>query len=145
MAVNAGLTNSSIHRLSNTWEQLGEKEMALKEPINELIATASNSRNFREAMNNNYASGKNCSPYVGIYLRDLVFLDDGNPTFIDNKINFLKCIQTYNIMFQIIRFQGREYRINPNPNIIKEIMSHKVIDEDSLYKMSLSVQARKTN
>jgi len=143
MAVNSGLNTSSIHRLSNLWELIGEKELAVKEPINELIATSGNSKNFRDAMNTNYNTGKNCSPYVGIYLRDLVFLDDGNPTFMDGKINFMKCIQTYNIYHQVLRFQGREYRFTPNTAFIKEILNYKVVDDETMYKISLQVQPRK--
>ena len=32
-----------------------------------------------------------CVPYIGIYLSDLTFIEDGNPEFLDeNLINFQK-------------------------------------------------------
>lgn len=144
MAVYSALTNSAVHRLSNTWEGMDEKSISTKDAINEFISTQGNSKNFREAMNQNYTSGKPCAPYMGIYLKDLVFLDDGQPTYLDNKINYLKCMQTYNIMFQILRFQTREYKIAQNPVIVREITNFKNVDDDSLYKMSLQVQPRKS-
>ncbi|KAF0982441.1 hypothetical protein FDP41_011371 [Naegleria fowleri] len=145
MAIMGVLGGTSIHRLSNLWEEMDEKTLEIQQQCAELASTKGNNKNFRMAMNECYSSGKLSSPYIGIYLRDLVFTDDGNPTIMDGKINFSKCINTYNVMHQILRFQGRPFDIEPNTDFIREMVAFndKEKSEDYLYELSLQVQPRK--
>ena len=113
-----------------------------QQKVKSLAASSGNSKAFREAMKTNYLKGYRCAPFVAIFYRDIVFLDDGNPNHLEDKINFLKCVNMYNTMFQILRFQGRFYNITPNPDFIREVLSFNVIEEDTLYEMSLERQPR---
>jgi son of sevenless len=142
-AVNSALSGSAIHRLNNTWEQIEEKEIQERTKVDELISTRGNFKNLRNTMSNCYDSGKECSPFIGILLKDLVFFDDGNPKLVDGKINFNKCIGFFSIMKNILRFQKRDFNIIPNPKIIKSIVEFKPMDEKILYNMSLQLQPRK--
>ncbi len=143
MAVNAGLTNSAVHRLSATFDEVDDKTTKERDPINDLVNPQGNSKNMRAAMNNCYTNNLQCAPYIGIYLRDIVFCDDGNPTFVDGRINFMKCIQLYNIMYQVLKFQNRDYRITPDAAFISVINSFKKLDDNELFNMSLKIQPRK--
>ncbi|KAL0482849.1 hypothetical protein AKO1_014141 [Acrasis kona] len=144
-AVNAALGNAGVFRLTQTWELVEE---SLKNDITKIkdgiSSPKGNSRNFREAMRKAYIQGLNCSPFVAIYFRDLVFLDDGNPNIIEDKINFLKCINIYNTMATITRFQGRNYSFTRNSNIIKDILYHHEVSDDDLYNYSLNIQPKKS-
>lgn len=63
-------------------------------------------------MQNCYKNQVACCPYIGIFLTDLIFVDDSNQTFVDGKINFMKCIMTYKIMEKIIRFQPIPFKVS---------------------------------
>ncbi|EFC47370.1 rasGEF domain-containing protein [Naegleria gruberi] len=145
MAIIGALGSTPVHRLSKVWDEMDEKLNEVQNACNELSSPKGNSKNFRMAMNECFTNGKPCCPYIGIYLRDLVFTDDGNPTIMDGKINFSKCINTYNVMYQILRFQGRPYEIEPNNDFIKEMISfnEKERSEEELYELSLQIQPRK--
>jgi len=145
MAVIGGLGGTPIHRLSQTWDEIDERSLQIRQQCNELSSSKGNSKAFRVAMNDCYTSGKPCAPYIGIYLRDLVFTDDGNPTIMDGKINFSKCTNTYNVMHQVLRFRGRPYDIDPNKEFIQEMLDfdEKKVNENYLHDLSLQVQPRK--
>ena len=42
-----------------------------------------------------------CIPYVGLVLQDLTFVHIGNPDTFDNKVNFAKRWQQFNILVNI--------------------------------------------
>lgn len=142
MAIDSGLSSGPVYRLTMTWDEMDEKVMQKREPIADLTSTSDNYKKFRAAMQQAYERGEPCVPYSGIYLRDLVFTDDGNPAFIDGKINFNKCIQTYNIIDLVLRFQKREFTFTENVMIQSEIYNHQDYSKDELYEMSISIQGR---
>lgn len=148
MAVSGGLTNTSVHRLTNTWDSLDDKTQKLWEKMISLVSHTQNSKALRLRMKELYDTGKPCCPFAGVYLKDLVFVDDGNPTFIDGKIHFTKCAQQYNMMHQVLRFQNREYNTSiinePCMDHVADLLSHEIIDDKVLYRMSLDVQPRKS-
>eukprot|EP00817_Percolomonadidae_sp_ATCC50343_P007502 CAMPEP_0117419548 /NCGR_PEP_ID=MMETSP0758-20121206/1083_1 /TAXON_ID=63605 /ORGANISM="Percolomonas cosmopolitus, Strain AE-1 (ATCC 50343)" /LENGTH=125 /DNA_ID=CAMNT_0005200669 /DNA_START=1119 /DNA_END=1492 /DNA_ORIENTATION=+ len=123
MAVYSGLNGASVYRLSHTWDDLDPATLELRSEMEEFLTSRSNARPMRMAMDEAYVKGEPCAPYAGIYLRDIVFTEDGVPTFIDSKINFGKCALLYNIYHDILRFQGRDYNISPISSIIDEISS----------------------
>ena len=43
-----------------------------------------------------------CIPYVGLVLQDLTFVQIGNPDTFDNKVNFAKRWQQFNILVSLI-------------------------------------------
>jgi hypothetical protein len=146
LALNAGMNNSAVHRLSHTWLQVSEKIQELRKKVVEVISSQNNSTNFkqlRSLMNKLYERGVPCSPYLGIYLRDLVFTEDANATYVDGKINMQKFIITYNTMHQVLRFQGRDYQFStPSTAFMREINSFKIVNDDTLFDMSLKTQPK---
>jgi son of sevenless-like protein len=111
LAVQSGLNSSAVYRLTDAWEQISENHTLRRDAAVKLLSSENNSKRMRETMNKVYEKGEPCSPYIGIFLRDLVYTEDGNPTYIDGRINFLKCITTHALMHQILRFQNRNYNV----------------------------------
>ncbi len=50
--------------------------------------------------------------FIGVYLRDLVFIEEGNNTITDNGlINFEKLMMIGKLICEVQRFQKEEYRL----------------------------------
>ena len=52
-------------------------------------------------------------PYLGMYLTDLTFIDDGNPDTVDGKINWNKRELTYRVLSEIELYQQVPYNFPP--------------------------------
>ena len=51
------------------------------------MTAESSYKNYREYLANSSYPG---IPYMGVYLIDLTYMEDGNPDMIENRINYLK-------------------------------------------------------
>jgi hypothetical protein len=145
LAVHSGLSSASVYRLQEAWDGISENHTLRRDAASKLLSSENNSKRLREMMNKVYEKSEPCSPYIGIFLRDLVYVDDGNPTFIDGRINFLKCISTHALMHQILRFQERNYKLTPKTALLDEIDSCSDLDQDKLYEISLQVLPKVVN
>ncbi|EFC50241.1 rasGEF domain-containing protein [Naegleria gruberi] len=143
MAIYSSLGTSSVSRLVDTWSLLEEKTQKQYEDICKFCSQDINYKSMRDATDKCFVEGEPATPYIGIYLKDFLFADDGNPTLVDGKLNFYKAISQYAIMYNILRFQDRDYEIIPKEEIQAAIDSYKPRGEDELYNMSLKIQPRK--
>lgn len=84
----AAFTNSAVFRLRKTWEKLPKSVKATVEALQSLVSTDSRFRNMREAINR---CDPPSIPYVGMYLTDLSFIEEGTPNVSpDGLLNFSK-------------------------------------------------------
>jgi len=75
MEITAGLQLSSIFRLKRTWETVSKRDMALLQELQELMNPSSNWRRFRTELK---LCNPPCVPYLGMFLTDLTYVEDGN-------------------------------------------------------------------
>jgi len=140
-AVNSGLNQIAVHRLKHTHGSLKPDVAFLHKDILKLIATDANFRSYRE-----YLSGCTTAiPYLGVCLKDLTFIEDGNPKFLDGMVNFMRCIHIYNVQYFIRRFQlSSDYsHLTGNREVIAYLNSFREpVDERKLYAMSLKREPR---
>ncbi len=82
-------------------------------------------------------------PYLGIYLMDLLFVDEGNSDIVqDNLINFEKRRLVYQSLTKIEESQKIGYNFTPVTEIEKLITSLPQLDEKQMYKKSLECEPR---
>merc|ERR1712137_1103284 len=105
VAIIAAMNNSAIDRLRITWDTLGRPTYLVKEA-------------FAALLHDNYSAYRKelkeitppCIPFLGMFLTDLTFLEDGNPNFVDHdKVNYSKFVKISNTVQQIINFQEFSY------------------------------------
>lgn len=65
-------------------------------------------KNYKILREEYLSSEPPCIPFIGIFLTDLTFIEEGNPTTINNLINFQKFRLIYEVIDNIKRFQGNE-------------------------------------
>ena len=101
---------------------------------------------------NNYASYKKflltqippIVPYLGVFLRDLTFLEVGNPTYLDEEetvVNYDKFRMMAVVFQELITYQQVPFAAQPLEPIRKAFLSTlPALDEDTLYEKSVSLE-----
>lgn len=142
MEIIAGLHMSSIQRLKKTWKALSSKYTAIFEEITQFIATEGNYRNYRNALSKVELPA---TPYLGVFLRDLTFIEDGNPDFVEDDafLNFEKMRMLAGVLSTVAKYQQVAYNFEPVPVIQEYIISGTAVNlnDAALHKYSLLCEA----
>uniref|UniRef100_A0A8C4FAH7 Rap guanine nucleotide exchange factor (GEF) 3 n=1 Tax=Dicentrarchus labrax TaxID=13489 RepID=A0A8C4FAH7_DICLA len=86
-AVMFGLSNSAVHRLYKTWERIPSKTKRIYCAYERLMDPSRNHRAYRLAV------AKLSPPYIPfmpLLLKDMTFINDGNPNYVEKLVNFEK-------------------------------------------------------
>lgn len=119
MAICAGLHQSSIQRLKKTWKSLDKKYTSALDALMEIMDNKNNFKNYRDLI----AKRPKNEPmigYMGLVLKDLTFMEDGNPNKEEDMYNFDKFRMISDVISEVIRWQKMKY----NFLAIKEIQDY---------------------
>ncbi|XP_057645481.1 ras-specific guanine nucleotide-releasing factor 2 isoform X2 [Chionomys nivalis] len=151
LEITAALNRSAIYRLKKTWAKVSKQTKALMEKLQKTVSSEGRFKNLRETLkkNKNHSSWP-CScnppavPYLGMYLTDLAFIEEGTPNFTEEGlVNFSKMRMISHIIREIRQFQQTAYRIDQQPKVIQYLLDKAlIIDEDTLYELSLKIEPR---
>lgn len=87
-----------------------------------------------------------CLQYLGVYLTDLTFIEDGIPSIIKKSalINFAKRAKTAEVIRDIQQYQNVPYPLQPVPELQEYILSNMSAagDVHEMYEKSLQVEPR---
>jgi len=136
----SGLQNAAVHRLKKTWEMIGTRERKEYERMLELVSRNNNYRAIRRAI---LDVKPPCIPYIGVFLTDLTFIEDGNPDFLNNKINFIKRRKLALLIRDIQTYQQTPYKLHHLPQLQEQLKAMQPLAEDQLYDKSLIIEPRK--
>ena len=150
MAILAGLSMSPIHRLARTKDHLASKIKNMHSTLDEVMTSSRNFAKYREYLATIRHSPP-CIPFLGLYLTDLTFIEDGTPDFMkgtSDMINFSKRMKTAEIILEIQHYQNTLHNFQVVEELqffIKSGLSDVAsLSEDDLYQMSLTVEAKET-
>ncbi|XP_055481496.1 ras-specific guanine nucleotide-releasing factor 2 isoform X3 [Psammomys obesus] len=141
LEITSALNRSAIYRLKKTWAKVSKQTKALMEKLQKTVSSEGRFKNLRETL-------KNCNPpavpYLGMYLTDLAFIEEGTPNFTEEGlVNFSKMRMISHIIREIRQFQQTAYRIDQQPKVIQYLLDKAlIIDEDTLYELSLKIEPR---
>ncbi|XP_031215845.1 ras-specific guanine nucleotide-releasing factor 2 isoform X3 [Mastomys coucha] len=141
LEITSALNRSAIYRLKKTWAKVSKQTKALMDKLQKTVSSEGRFKNLRETL-------KNCNPpavpYLGMYLTDLAFIEEGTPNFTEEGlVNFSKMRMISHIIREIRQFQQTAYRIDQQPKVIQYLLDKAlVIDEDTLYELSLKIEPR---
>ncbi|KAF7727605.1 hypothetical protein EC973_007366 [Apophysomyces ossiformis] len=144
MAVLSAFDNSAVGRLKRTWEVVGARTNQTLAQIRKLMGA---NRNFVEYRAIIHSINPPCIPFLGIYLQDLTFIEDGNANFLktnNNMINFAKRAKTAEVIREIQQYQSSPYQLQPVKAIQSFILANlqSARDEEQLYNESLRLEPR---
>lgn len=139
MAIVNGLSHCSIRRLKKTMAKVDRVNLQKLNELREMVSPARNFHSLREKQK----VGNPCLPYLGLYMADLTFMYDGNPTFhSDILINFSKCRLIYHQIRDLILKQDTPYNFEEVPPLQDSLMNFTFLDDDTLYEVSLKHEPR---
>jgi len=151
LVITSGLQNAAVHRLQHTWSEVDKRTM---EDYQECMTTMSNDRAFKTYRDKLIYASPPCVPYLGIFLTDLTFVEDGNPDLVKNSksgkmlINWKKKKLVHDVISNIKQYQYKPYDFQPVYQIQKLMdklfTSHQHQSDDALFKKSLQLEPRKS-
>jgi hypothetical protein len=140
MAILNGLAHHSINRLSKTFSKV---DKILYKKLNDLQEMARPGDNYKLLRDELKKASNPCIPYLGLYMSDLTFLDNGNPNFhSDSLINFSKCRLIYHQIRDLILRQDKSYIFEEVPALHESLLKFTFLDDDTLYEVSLQREPR---
>ncbi|KAI4882336.1 hypothetical protein NFI96_017507 [Prochilodus magdalenae] len=150
LEITSALNRSAIYRLKKTWAKVCKQTKALMDRLQKIVSSEGRFKNLRETLKN---CNPPCVPYLGMYLTDLAFIEEGTPNFTEEGlVNFSKMrmvglylifCQISHIIREIRQFQQAPYRIEHQPKVTQFLLDKTfVMDEDTLYELSLKIEPR---
>ncbi|KAI8093459.1 ras guanine nucleotide exchange factor domain-containing protein [Halteromyces radiatus] len=144
MAILSAFDNSAVGRLKRTWEMVGARTNQVLSQIRRLMGA---NRNFTEYRAIIHSINPPCIPFLGIYLQDLTFIEDGNADYLKTSkdmINFAKRAKTAEVIREIQQYQSTYYQLTPVDEIQAFIQTNlqSTRDEEQLYNESLKLEPR---
>jgi len=145
MGIIAGINMSAISRLKNTFLEVDKTTKATLDTLQILLNPGSSFRNYRQVLRN---ANPPSLPYLGCYLTDLTFMEDGNPDFVIHNgvtmINYYKRELVYNTLREIRMFQQSSYTFPVVEPIHSFLTSLPFSEEKELYELSQQREPRQS-
>ena len=139
----SALGSAPITRLGRTWAQVNARTTHTLESMRTLMGSTRNFLAYRDALK---SATPPCIPFLGIYLTDLTFIEDGLPSLFKRTqlINFDKRAKTAVIIHDIQNKQNTPYALQPVPELQDYIAKNMQTSDDvhEMYDRSLQVEPR---
>ncbi|EGC30951.1 hypothetical protein DICPUDRAFT_40694, partial [Dictyostelium purpureum] len=143
-AILCGLNNSAVSRLKLTWEKITNKVNQDYDRLESLFDLSMNYKNYREEIKTTKAK---IIPYLGVFTKDLIAIEEGNDTFTSNKlINTEKFRLLYGTIKRIQSYQQPLFNIKASEPIKLYLrnISQNLLDEKELHSISLRLEPRQS-
>ncbi|XP_049851352.1 ras guanine nucleotide exchange factor A-like [Schistocerca gregaria] len=145
-AVIAACESAPIARLKKTWSAVEPSSIKMLESFKQTINSEGSFKKLRQLMK---TGAMPIMPYIGIYLGDLTFIEDGNPEIIDHNgkpfVNFTKMKLLARVIDDIVLYQMEDYKIEYDPHVIsllEDEFSMEFPSDKELYEKSLRHEPR---
>eukprot|EP00005_Dracoamoeba_jomungandri_P002607 CAMPEP_0174257468 /NCGR_PEP_ID=MMETSP0439-20130205/6599_1 /TAXON_ID=0 /ORGANISM="Stereomyxa ramosa, Strain Chinc5" /LENGTH=433 /DNA_ID=CAMNT_0015340563 /DNA_START=49 /DNA_END=1346 /DNA_ORIENTATION=+ len=106
MAMINVFNSSPVHRILKVLPKLGEK-------IGVLSETFSSTHSYQKLRAHTVTLNPPCTPYIGLYLTDLVFINDGNEDRVGKLVNWKKCKMLSEVIRKIQELIQGSYPFSP--------------------------------
>jgi len=145
MGVIAGMNTSSINRLNTMKNEASSRITKQFKKIEDVMNPRSAFATYRQML---HESSPPIIPYLGVYLTDLTFIEDGNKDYLDDPgttiINFSKRELVYRVIEEIKQYQQTGYDFKALEPIHTFLAQLPNLNEKDLFELSLVREPRKT-
>ncbi|KAL7754368.1 hypothetical protein RI367_000349 [Sorochytrium milnesiophthora] len=143
--ISGGLSVGSVRRLEALWAGFDSKFPKLRQqyqPLEEAVSTSGQYANYRRILK---AIERPAIPFLGVYITDLTFIEDGNPDFLPEThyINMDKRRKVAKIINEIKQYQASQYILEPDPSLVSFFSTVKTCEDSELFALSLRAEPLK--
>ncbi|KAJ3362101.1 hypothetical protein GGF32_006555 [Allomyces javanicus] len=104
----SGLSMRPVERLKKTWKAIPPEAQARYDDLLKICDPSRNMKNYRDRL---AAAKPPIVPFLPMYLKDLTFLNDGNPAKVRGLVNFDKLRMMSRRVREIVMSRGTRYDI----------------------------------
>ena len=148
MEIVAALNSAALYRLKRTWDALKPSSKHAFDELGDLVKPERSHAALRHAMR--VAARKGAAvPYLGLYLSDLTFIEDGNADYVASEdvagerlVNLGKIAMLGKAIGEVLQFQQLEYQLEHAPKLAIYFTSLDPPDDDEIYALSLACEPR---
>lgn len=148
-AVIAGLQAVSIHRLKKTWALVPEDKLDIYKKLSQLVDQQGSYKDMRLKLTQAVPP---CIPPLAMYLKDLIFIEDGNKDNLEPKpkvilINYAKRRHISKAILKLKDYQKGKYNlqvVHPlKDSLLKQVLNvSNHLTDDQLWENSLKFEPR---
>lgn len=144
-AIVSGLNSAPVYRLKRSWDVVNQRYVAMLENLNRIMQSSKNFADYREMI---HSLVPPCVPFLGVYLTDLTFIEDGNPDRLTKGngrlINFGKRQKAAEVIREILIYQSTPYNLQSVAGIQRFIEDNLVESrsDTDLYAQSIALEPR---
>jgi len=142
MAFMSALNNSAVFRLKHTFGDLKKPVFERFQHFADLLSSTQSFKNYRDTYD---AVHPPAIPFLGVYLTDLTFIEDGNPDEVQGMVNYFKRTLVFDVIKAVRRYQTTCYNLKMVPQMQRYLDGLPRLDEDEMYKISLELEPRNTS
>ena len=113
-SIYVGLNLTPVQRLKKTWEGIGQKHKALYDEIEKSCSPSRNMKAYRDLL---AESKPPILPFLPILMKDLTFMQDGNPSKYKDMINFDKLRMMANRVREITNLMDKPFKFPVDPAV----------------------------
>jgi len=136
----SAFSSSAVHRLHRTWKGLSPR---YADKLAELTDLMSNKNNFQALRTLLHSIDPPFIPFLGVYLTDLTFIEEGNPTMRGDLINWKKCKLQARVLNEIETYKKTPYFLKEVPWICEFFKTVEVKEtDDDMWNQSIKIEPR---
>eukprot|EP00002_Diphylleia_rotans_P024247 TRINITY_DN4778_c0_g1_i6.p1 TRINITY_DN4778_c0_g1~~TRINITY_DN4778_c0_g1_i6.p1 ORF type:complete len:573 (-),score=101.68 TRINITY_DN4778_c0_g1_i6:183-1901(-) len=144
-AIFSGLNSPYVYRLKMTKQELQKQSVQSLDDLSKLFSSESAFVHYRSLLK---LSTPPCLPYIGVFLSDLEFVNEGHKDYVFSgtpmkKLMNVNKMRLYaNIMFEIQKYQSQKYNITSNPSLLSSLNLLSFANERALSLISVALEPR---
>lgn len=142
MQIVACLGKHYISQLKDAWSYVSKRKLTRLQTLEEICSPLQNFKSLRMTIRKRIALEKPCIPYLGVYLTDLIFIEEGNPTFLDRVfVNYHKWELIFRTIQEIEYISKSKFSFLPNEELQSMIqkLESSIKNENTLMDLSKSI------
>lgn len=137
----AGLNSASCSRtrLKKAWSAVPADVLTALSELESLMSPKSSWKLYRATVRE---ARMPCLPYLGCYLGDLTFVDEGNPDELEGMINFEKYLEIWRYIREVESFKAHRFSFPQVEPLYTLLIAQPGFVDRDLYDISLVREAR---
>jgi son of sevenless-like protein len=142
MQVTSALLMSSVARLKRSWALVPPKALEMWEHLRKVTSARESFHGLRTLAEEHMAQGRPCVPHFGVWLTDLVYINESMSSTLDGKINMAKLKATSRILEMLVQCQAVLYNFQAVNDIQNLLLKTEILESEELYQLSLETEKK---